>query len=276
MWTRVRFLIVVQAVEYMHSISQSRTSLGWPDRPRRVHVSDRRQSESGNCRRQCRSPALSRQLIGSRPKSQTEYSLEIILGHASSMLPLSLITLLSSLLSWLPSQNYLLSQSSSHRSSETVANTLVFELRHEHAVSSTAHVVLKDIPRRQSSLTGETFSVNTRQVKRTRPSSYESFVHARTQSRLFKEHLIIDWDEDEIEAPDVEHRNTLLTLAKMTNDAYLEPGEAGWYELGERWNIVSFRSHALSHGLIVLRPTVISLRVGARSRWFPRPRLRDA
>ena len=49
---------------------------------------------------------------------------------------------------------------------------------------------------------------------------------------------MLDWDEDEIVAPDVEKRQTLLALAKMTNNAYLEPGEAGWYELDKRWNVV--------------------------------------
>ncbi|EKM58524.1 uncharacterized protein PHACADRAFT_53577, partial [Phanerochaete carnosa HHB-10118-sp] len=46
-----------------------------------------------------------------------------------------------------------------------------------------------------------------------------------------------DWDEDEIEGPDVESRKTLLNLAKMTNNAYLEPGEAEWYDLGGDWNV---------------------------------------
>jgi lipase ATG15 len=46
------------------------------------------------------------------------------------------------------------------------------------------------------------------------------------------------WEEDEIVGPDVESRETLLLLAKMTNNAYLEPGEAGWYDLGDGWNAV--------------------------------------
>ena len=46
----------------------------------------------------------------------------------------------------------------------------------------------------------------------------------------------------DVEGPDVESRETLLLLAKMTNNAYLSPGEQGWYELGDRWNVVSVSS----------------------------------
>ncbi|KAF7795282.1 hypothetical protein EIP86_006435, partial [Pleurotus ostreatoroseus] len=46
------------------------------------------------------------------------------------------------------------------------------------------------------------------------------------------------WDEDEVLAPDVTKRETLLLLAKMTSNAYYpEPGTPGWYDLGERWNV---------------------------------------
>ncbi|KAJ8503022.1 hypothetical protein ONZ45_g11213 [Pleurotus djamor] len=45
------------------------------------------------------------------------------------------------------------------------------------------------------------------------------------------------WEEpEEVVGPDVESRETLLELARMANDAYLEPGETGWYDLGEEWN----------------------------------------
>lgn len=54
----------------------------------------------------------------------------------------------------------------------------------------------------------------------------------------FQETEAIDWDEIEVEGPDVEDRQTLLLLAKMTNNAYLSPGEQGWYELGDNWNVV--------------------------------------
>jgi hypothetical protein len=48
----------------------------------------------------------------------------------------------------------------------------------------------------------------------------------------------IEWDEDEVEVPDVEHRETLLEMAKITGDAYALPGSKSWYDLDGRWNSV--------------------------------------
>ncbi len=48
----------------------------------------------------------------------------------------------------------------------------------------------------------------------------------------------LDWNEDIVVGPDVESRDTLLLLAKMTNNAYLTPEEDGWYELGDKWPVV--------------------------------------
>lgn len=72
----------------------------------------------------------------------------------------------------------------------------------------------------------------------------------------FQQNEAIDWDEIELDGPDVESRETLLLLAKMMNDAYLEPGEAGWYELGGEWNVVSppvFSCGTKGGGACVLR-----------------------
>jgi putative lipase involved disintegration of autophagic bodies len=48
----------------------------------------------------------------------------------------------------------------------------------------------------------------------------------------------LNWEEEEIIGPDVEKRETLLLLAKMANDAYVEPNDPAWYELPGEWNIV--------------------------------------
>jgi putative lipase involved disintegration of autophagic bodies len=48
----------------------------------------------------------------------------------------------------------------------------------------------------------------------------------------------LDWDEDEISGPDVSKRETLLLLAKMTSNAYIEPYTNGWYNLTDEWDIV--------------------------------------
>lgn len=43
-----------------------------------------------------------------------------------------------------------------------------------------------------------------------------------------------------MEGPDVESREVLLVLAKMTSNAYYDgPDEQGWYDLGGNWTAVS-------------------------------------
>ncbi len=119
---------------------------------------------------------------------------------------------------------------------------LQFELRHLHAVSSDARVVFKDVHHSDllaSTSDLSTYALRPRRVKAHRPRSIDAFNTARMRSMRFQETEAIDWDEIEVEGPDVNDRETLLLLAKMTNNAYLSPGEQGWYELGDRWNVVS-------------------------------------
>ena len=54
----------------------------------------------------------------------------------------------------------------------------------------------------------------------------------------FGQSTLFDWDEGEIVGPDTESRETLLLLAKMTSNAYLQPDDKGWYSLGENWTTV--------------------------------------
>ncbi|PAV16217.1 alpha beta-hydrolase [Pyrrhoderma noxium] len=49
------------------------------------------------------------------------------------------------------------------------------------------------------------------------------------------ESAVLHWEEDEVEGPDVGRRETLLALAKMTYNAYVEPTDADWYELDKEW-----------------------------------------
>ncbi len=86
------------------------------------------------------------------------------------------------------------------------------------------------------------------------------------------------WEEEEVVAPDTRDRETLLTLAKMTSNAYTLPESSDWYPL-ERWNDVSRRDwislaseaqnayHALHSFLIYIEH---SLWLGKRRRWSPR------
>jgi putative lipase involved disintegration of autophagic bodies len=133
-----------------------------------------------------------------------------------------------------------------------VATTLNFELRHVHGLNiERGRSVFRDVPA-SSSLSFSTLAsgsprrkmrLQSKRIKVHRPRSQHQFHAARQQLRLrpkqnYAQSWRVDWNEDEIDGPDVRDRETLLLLAKMTNDAYLSPGESGWYDLGENWNAV--------------------------------------
>ena len=157
------------------------------------------------------------------------------------MLPTSLASLLVHLfISFFPGN---------HRLDNIVSPALKFELRHLHAVSSSSATVLfSDVSSPEllqtytlsdpSGSTKATYSIHTSSIKTHRPSSFASFSNARLRSLQFGGNEGVDWEEDEIIGPNVESRETLLELAKMTNNAYLEPDETGWYGLNGTWNVV--------------------------------------
>ncbi|KAF8352170.1 Alpha/Beta hydrolase protein [Amanita rubescens] len=117
-------------------------------------------------------------------------------------------------------------------------NTLQFYLRHEHAVSATNHIVFADVPGKSLLLDAAAtpFVVNTIPLKTHRPSSLLAHSQAIRRSREHAESSLLDWWGEEVQGPDVESRESLLTLAKMTFDAYLEPSDKEWYELDSQWN----------------------------------------
>lgn len=120
---------------------------------------------------------------------------------------------------------------------------LRFELRHLHAVSPSAHVVFQDVPSLPKSfsrqqLENRTFSVGTRQISTQRGPDFDSLWQARVHSMKFGQSQRLNWEEVIIPGPDVESRETLLQLAKMSNNAYLTPEEPEWYDLGGGWNNV--------------------------------------
>ncbi|KAG8890001.1 putative lipase atg15 [Tulasnella sp. 332] len=110
---------------------------------------------------------------------------------------------------------------------------LTFNLRHIHAVSKSADIIFHDVP--SGFGITSTHAIKTRPMIVHRPGSYDSFDRARLRSMHHGESEALDWDEDEVLGPDVESRETLLELAKMTNNAYVKQGEAGWYDLGDKW-----------------------------------------
>lgn len=118
---------------------------------------------------------------------------------------------------------------------------LRFQLRHQHAVSNSSRVVFSDI---QESLftpllpESYTYETQTRRLTTHRPSSLAAHASARLRYMRDGQSDAQLWEEEEILGPNVTSRTTLQTLAKMTNNAYYEPGEKGWYDLGSDWNAV--------------------------------------
>ncbi|KAF9810174.1 hypothetical protein IEO21_07105 [Rhodonia placenta] len=107
--------------------------------------------------------------------------------------------------------------------------SLAFELRHEHGLSYHDRVVFRDTV--SSALTQQDFILTSSRVQVHRPASVADFMSAR-----FRQSSTIPWDETEVEGPDVTSRQTLQTLAKMTANAYQEPTDKEWYDLGAEWN----------------------------------------
>ncbi|OCB90067.1 alpha/beta-hydrolase [Sanghuangporus baumii] len=149
----------------------------------------------------------------------------------SGMLPSALVLYLFNWLSAFSSLNNL-----SNPQQET--NELTFHLRHFHAHVG-ARVLFADVfPGllvKGSTTSENAFTIKTRRRTTHKPRSHLDFLEARRRSMIHKENVPVLWNVEEVEAPDVEHRDSLLTIAKMTYDAYLEPTDKDWYDLGENW-----------------------------------------
>jgi hypothetical protein len=128
----------------------------------------------------------------------------------------------------------------SQRSIFPLHNTLNFRLRHFHAVTPSAHVYFADLPQ-HSSLHADSrpLSIPIAPVLTARPPSAVAFAEARALS-MRGQGTMLDWEEDQIPGPDVSKRETLLLLAKMTSNAYIEPDMDGWYNLTDEWGVVRF------------------------------------
>jgi lipase ATG15 len=197
------------------------------------------------------------------------------------MLPTLVTSLLVHLFSSFFTGDYRLDIASDNNN---VSPPLKFELRHLHAVSSSSATVLfSDVLSPEllqthtlsdpSGSTKATYSIHTNSIKTHRPSSFASFSNARLSSLRFGRNEWVDWEEDEILGPNVDSRETLLELAKMTSNAYLEPDEAGWYALNGTWNVVRLSPFPIYFKSNMFNP-VLSFWMGTRERWVSRPRLR--
>ncbi|KAF8734284.1 hypothetical protein AX14_003453 [Amanita brunnescens Koide BX004] len=92
------------------------------------------------------------------------------------------------------------------------------------------------MPRNIPHLAATPFVVYTTPLTTHRPSSSLAYSKAIHRSRHHAQSSLLDWWDEEVQGPDVKSRETLSTLAKMTFDAYLEPSDQEWYQLGPQWN----------------------------------------
>lgn len=124
-----------------------------------------------------------------------------------------------------------------HPQNSHFQKSLRFELRHEHGVSPDARVVFSDVPSTMSLVYGNesSYSIETQHMTSYRPSSFSAYNDVRIRSMRHAQSANLPWYETEILGPNVEKRETLLQLAKMTNNAYVMPDDSQWYELGEKW-----------------------------------------
>ena len=115
---------------------------------------------------------------------------------------------------------------------------LSFHLRHQHAVANTSRVIFSDVgPSQLLSHSLSTpadpysYDVGTSRLLTHRPSSYAAFQDARLRSMLRGQNDGTLWHSEDVLGPDVTDRETLLSLAKMSNNAYTAGPEDGWYDV---------------------------------------------
>ncbi|KAF9463423.1 Alpha/Beta hydrolase protein [Collybia nuda] len=119
------------------------------------------------------------------------------------------------------------------KSIDNTAAPLRFHLRHEHAVSNDSRIVFSNIV---PSFFEESYQISTTKVKAHRPTSFTAFSNARTRSLRQAQTMPLHWADVEVPGPDVQKRENLQLLAKMTYNSYFAPGDKEWYELGPGWN----------------------------------------
>ncbi|GAA5863799.1 hypothetical protein JCM3774_001162 [Rhodotorula dairenensis] len=96
-------------------------------------------------------------------------------------------------------------------------------------------------------------SVKTRRIRAQRPSSQAAFQAARRHAYRTKSIQVgrtptrqddddarlaraLEWEDIEIDAPDVTSVETLAAFGKMTSNAYSLPEDGTWYDVGGGWN----------------------------------------
>lgn len=102
-----------------------------------------------------------------------------------------------------------------------------------------------------------------------RPRSLDAFHRARLRSLHYAQSELVEWDAVDTLGPDVEHRHTLIQLARMAGNAYALPGSWNWYDVDDAWNTVrASPRHAPYRSALPEFPARL-----AGFRWLPRARL---
>jgi hypothetical protein len=118
---------------------------------------------------------------------------------------------------------------------------LTFTLRHQHSVTQGSRIIFSETNNPNALVSDASYTIRTKPMTVHRPTSMTAHATARSRSMRFGQTTSSSllWDEALVEGPDVVDRETLLTLAKMTNNAYYDSSnQTGWYDLGPKWNTV--------------------------------------
>ena len=108
-----------------------------------------------------------------------------------------------------------------------------FQLRHQHAIADDTRVVFADVA---PSLVESRYALNVKTISTHRPSSQTAYNRAWSRAMRAMQSEAGLWSNALTPAPNVEDRETLLTLAKMTSNAYYEPKDSEWYHLPSPWS----------------------------------------
>ncbi|KAG0701595.1 Alpha/Beta hydrolase protein [Suillus ampliporus] len=109
---------------------------------------------------------------------------------------------------------------------------LSFQLRHQHAITNDSRAIFSNVA---PSFAADSYTVSTSNVQAHRPQSAKAFHSARLRSIRHDQSEYVLWDTTDVLGPNVEDRETLLTLAKMTSNAYTTTIASDWYTL-DGWN----------------------------------------
>ena len=138
--------------------------------------------------------------------------------------------------------------------------TLRFQLRHQHGVTRDSHIVFADVP---PSFGPDTYEIPTRDIKSYSPESHTAFMSARSRSMRYMQSQSLTWNDHDVPGPDVDKRQTLLQLAKMTSNSYFPPGDKEWYEIGSSWNSVRVDVYLSGSMTYPFSSAELPLRLGA-------------